>query len=94
MTYNTASFPYLIQTLSALLQPAPTDSDSTTTQRPLLLLAYKERDPSERELWQMAHESGIWMDKVDVVAGHEVPLGREEGATEIWIGGVGPRPDR
>lgn len=76
-----------MQTLSALLQPSPPDS-----QAPLLLLAYKERDPSERELWQMARERGIWMEKVDVITGHE--RHGAEGATEIWIGGAGPRLDR
>lgn len=107
VTYNTASFPYLIKTLTSLLQPRaprndPTHPNSNPEPKPspLLLLAYKERDSSERELWELAKENGIWMEMVDVITGHEA-AGRSEGegdeepgagATEIWIGGMGERP--
>lgn len=86
VTYNTASFPALISTLRALLHPA-----SSASAPPLLLLAYKQRDPAERELWRLAREQGIEMHLVDVIRGHEA-VGAE-GATEIWIGGVGLRSD-
>lgn len=34
----------------------------------------------------------MWLQMVDVIRGHE---GRDgAGATEIWIGGAGPRPDQ
>ncbi|KAJ9091651.1 hypothetical protein QFC19_009021 [Naganishia cerealis] len=92
VTYNTASFPALVKTLRSLLQPT-----GTTTPPPLFLLAYKERDASERDLWAMARQEGIWLDKVDVIPGHEQGAGEERGeesrpgATEIWIGGMGDR---
>lgn len=48
---------------------------------PLVLLAYKERDPAERQLWDMmARETGIVLECV----------GRQAGAgglpVEIWLG--------
>lgn len=52
----------------------------------MLLLAYKERDPSERELWGMAEAQGIRLELVDVIRGHEAD--GKPGATEIWIGGM------
>lgn len=51
------------------------------SERPLLLLAYKERDPAERDLWQMLREKGVEMVLVDRVQGAE-----ERGETEIWVG--------
>ncbi|GHJ84341.1 hypothetical protein NliqN6_0743 [Naganishia liquefaciens] len=81
VTYNTASFPSLVNTLVGLLQP---DAEGHA---PMLLLAYKERDPSERELWDMVRARGLTLELVDTITGHE-----EEGmtgATEIWIGGFG-----
>lgn len=86
VTYNTASFPALINTLSALLNPS-------TGPAPFLLLAYKERDPSERELWHMAETRGIWWEMVDVIKGHEAE-GAGAGATEIWVAGRGERPGK
>lgn len=53
----------------------------------MLLLAYKERDASERELWGMAEEKGLKMEMVDIIRGHEAE--GKAGATEIWIGGMG-----
>ena len=49
--------------------------------RPLVLLAYKERDPAERQLWDMmTRETGIVLECV----------GRQSGAgglpVEIWLG--------
>jgi len=74
VTYNTASFPSLVHTLTNLLHP-------TSGERPYLLLAYKQRDPAERELWGMLAERGVGMELVDEVRGAE-----EEGRVEIWIG--------
>ena len=53
------------------------DSDSD----PLVLLAYKERDPAERQLWDMmTRETGIVLECV----------GKQTGAgglpVEIWLG--------
>lgn len=75
VTYNTASFPALVQTLTALLKP------SHQAHRPPLLLAYKQRDEAERDLWDMLRERGIVLDKVDEIQGAE-----EEGQVEIWFG--------
>ncbi|KAI0640729.1 putative methyltransferase-domain-containing protein [Trametes meyenii] len=74
VTYNTASFPSLIRTLSALIRLNP------PTKPPVIVLGYKERDPAERTLWDMAQEIGVAFKKV----------GEREGAggqaVEIWIG--------
>ncbi|KAL5513207.1 hypothetical protein ACEPAH_3605 [Sanghuangporus vaninii] len=61
VTYNTASFPSLILTLSRL---------STRAGRtPSVLLAYKERDPDERRLWDMARSIGLHFDEIGRVPG-------------------------
>jgi hypothetical protein len=52
-----------------------------TGERPPLLLAYKQRDEAERELWGMLKSEGIDLKKADEVKGAE-----EEGYVEIWIG--------
>ncbi|WWC97053.1 hypothetical protein V866_003930 [Kwoniella sp. B9012] len=75
VTYNTSAFPSLLQTLISLLTPS---SDRI----PILVLAYKQRDPSERDLWKMLNDNGIKMTLVDKVVGAEV----DQGETEIWIG--------
>jgi hypothetical protein len=53
----------------------------TEKDSPLLLLAYKERDPAERDLWDMLRKGGVEMVLVDQVRGAE-----ERGETEIWVG--------
>lgn len=69
VTYNTAMFPALIMTLKRLVDvPNP----------PVVLLAYKERDPAERTLWEMSAEIGIVLKKLAIEAG----AGGE--AVEIW----------
>ncbi|WVO13234.1 hypothetical protein L204_100847 [Cryptococcus depauperatus] len=78
VTYNTSAFPSLLSTLSSLICP-PNDSSA----HPLLLMAYKERDSGERELWQMLEGQGIDMVKIDEVKGCE-----DYGFTEIWVGGT------
>ncbi|WVQ64817.1 uncharacterized protein L199_002986 [Kwoniella botswanensis] len=75
VTYNTSAFPSLLQTLISLLTPS---SDRI----PILVLAYKQRDPSERDLWKMLNDNGIKMTLVDKVVGSEI----DQGETEIWIG--------
>jgi protein N-lysine methyltransferase METTL21D len=91
VTYNTSSFPALLRTLTSLLalsdhrhhcvagpgahEPVALGSGS------LVLLAYKERDPGERELWDMmARETGVVLECV----------GKQAGAgglpVEIWLG--------
>ncbi|EIW66798.1 hypothetical protein TREMEDRAFT_70051 [Tremella mesenterica DSM 1558] len=77
VTYNTASFPSLLRTISSLLMTPEGNM------QPVLLLAYKERDPGERELWDMLRDAGVNMKLVDKVRGCEEG---EEGTVEIWSG--------
>lgn len=80
VAYNTSSFPALLSTLASLLTLSATGG----AREPLVLLAYKERDPGERRLWDMmmAHQVGVG------VALERV--GSEAGAggapVEIWMG--------
>ncbi|EJD07586.1 uncharacterized protein FOMMEDRAFT_74231, partial [Fomitiporia mediterranea MF3/22] len=61
VTYNTSSFPSLIKTLSRPHKPpAPP---------PTVLLAYKERDPDERRLWDMALEIGLHFQEIGRIPG-------------------------
>ena len=96
VTYNTASFPALINILKRLsaLPPrgVPPSTGSTGSEMaqpgaklspgpeiarespqcedpPFVLLAYKERDPAERTLWDMARGIGLVFDDVDRVVG-------------------------
>lgn len=91
VTYNTASFPCLLKTLQRLFDP-PTPSGK----QPLLLLAYKQRHPSERTLWTMlSDQAGIEMIKFAEIPGHEqeldvdVEVGRDEEAGEAVRSGMG-----
>lgn len=74
VTYNTASFPSLIRTVTTLAKPIKTH------RMPLILLGYKERDPAERSLWSMAADVGINFTQVSSRTG----AGQEP--VEIWIG--------
>ncbi|EJF59360.1 hypothetical protein DICSQDRAFT_148570 [Dichomitus squalens LYAD-421 SS1] len=74
VTYNTASFPALVRTLSSLLRLSPPDHP------PIFLLGYKERDPEERTLWDMTKTIGVSFEKV----GERIGAGREP--VEVWIG--------
>lgn len=56
VTYNTASFSSLISTIARLSKRSPVP--------PVMLLAYKERDPDERKLWNMALEIGLQFSEV------------------------------
>jgi protein N-lysine methyltransferase METTL21D len=74
IAYNTASFPALISTMKSLV------SLNTSDSHPLILLGYKKRDPSERELWDMIqNEIDIRLSQI----GTEVGMGGE--AVEIWL---------
>jgi len=81
VTYNTASFPSLVRTLQRIV--GSTSSLSPSDQGPSILLAYKQRDPSERELWPMLEEIGISLTRIDQVMGK----GAEE--VEIWVANCG-----
>jgi hypothetical protein len=76
IAYNTSSFSALIGTLSNLIRLAP------YSKPPLLLLGYKERDPNERTLWNMAKDIGVVFESV----------GERKGcggaAIEVWVGRV------
>ncbi|KAG9123760.1 hypothetical protein FRC07_014037 [Ceratobasidium sp. 392] len=76
VTYNTASFSALLDTVVALLNGPRTSSPS-----PIILLAYKCRDVAERTLWRDAAARGISFVQVDSV------IGAREPAVEIWLGG-------
>ncbi|KDQ21159.1 hypothetical protein BOTBODRAFT_99581 [Botryobasidium botryosum FD-172 SS1] len=83
VTYNTASFPSLIRTLKSLFSlPAQssTEEGNPSPTPPLALLAYKERDPSERTLWEMARGVGIHFEQIDAISG----AGGDP--VEIWLG--------
>lgn len=70
VTYNTASFPALVKTLKNLLVPGPP-----------LLLAYKQRDEGEKDLWRLLKAEGVFMDLIDNIPGSE-----DYGEVEIWVG--------
>jgi len=78
VTYNTASFPSLIRTLSNLMQL----NIQRNVDPPVILLGYKERDPEERALWEMVGSIGIVLERV----GERVGSGANE--VEIWVGKV------
>ncbi|WWC68720.1 uncharacterized protein I206_102654 [Kwoniella pini CBS 10737] len=74
VTYNTSTFPSLLRTLISLFT-------SNSLIKPLLILAYKQRDPAERELWNMLSSNGIQMIMIDKIQGTQ-----DEGETELWVG--------
>lgn len=47
----------------------------------MLLLAYKQRDLAERDLWGLLEREGIVLEKVDEIRGSG-----EDGFVEIWTG--------
>ncbi|CAK5274013.1 unnamed protein product [Mycena citricolor] len=71
VTYNTASFPSLVQTVKALVNKSPNKT-------PQIILGYKERDPGERELWGMMEAGGLHFQSVGRI------VGSGENAVEIW----------
>ncbi|KAH8996134.1 putative methyltransferase-domain-containing protein [Lactarius hatsudake] len=82
VAYNTSSFPALLSTLASLLALSDHDDGAATGVRePLVLLAYKERDPGERRLWDMmARRVSIVLERVSSEAGVGGP------PVEIWMG--------
>jgi hypothetical protein len=82
VAYNTSSFPALLSTLSSLLALSDHDDAAAGAREPLVMLAYKERDPGERRLWDLMVSSvGITLEQVGCEAG-------AGGApVEIWMGG-------
>ena len=81
VTYNTSSFPSLVNTLGKLLHYGEGRDDYRP---PTLLLGYKERDASERTLWEMAKRIGVHFQKLDERTGASEP------PVEIWVA----RPER
>lgn len=91
VTYNTSSFPALVGTISRVLSLSNTassevsilDPDQPPRDPPMIVLAYKQRDPAEHLLWDMLEEkTGVKLTKVGI----DVGAGSEEEAVEIWIG--------
>ena len=77
VTYNTASFPSLLRTLSSLIQ-------LNVSSPPIMILSYKERDPDERSLWGMFEsELSIRLEKVGECEGWP-----ESTPIEFWIGSL------
>ncbi|XP_006462055.1 hypothetical protein AGABI2DRAFT_186111 [Agaricus bisporus var. bisporus H97] len=73
VTYNTSSFPALLQTVSKLVK---------LREPPIIILGYKERDEAERDLWIMLEERGIHLEKIGE------RLGAAKPGAEIWFGHV------
>lgn len=82
VAYNTSSFPTLLSTLASLLALSDHDGNAAAGARePLVLLAYKERDPGERQLWDMMMaDVGVALEQVGSEAGAGGP------PVEIWMG--------
>ena len=78
VTYNTASFPSLVRTLSNLIQ----FNIQKNIDPPVILLGYKERDSEERTLWEMTRGIGVVFERVGERAGSG---GKE---VEVWVGTV------
>jgi hypothetical protein len=82
VTYNVAIFPSLLKTLLALLKPATGVPAREIGKETLVLLAWKERDPTgaEKELWRLAEEAGLVLELVGSDHAHGgMPV-------EFWVG--------
>lgn len=79
VTYNNASFPALVGTLSRLIVFSMSVAPAKP---PLIILGYKERDVAERALWEMAEKIGIHFEEVARIPG------AEGTAVEVWVGTV------
>lgn len=77
VTYNTASFPALIRTLSRLIEFC---KDRRNGRSPSILMGYKERHPDERSLWDRAKGIGLHFQQITQVSG----VGGQP--VEIWLG--------
>lgn len=73
VTYNTASFPSLVRTLTSLTR--------LCEKPPLMLLGYKERDAAERTLWEILRQEASF----ELVLAGQVQ-GAGDASVEIWIG--------
>jgi len=73
VTYNPSSFPSLLRTVGSILRLAPGCE---------VVLAYKERHETEREIWGSFEGIGLKMQKIDQING----FGGAE--VEVWLGGV------
>jgi len=71
VTYNVDVFPALLRTLRALLALAVSQNSLGGTNRapPFVLLAYKERDPAERSLFDHARQLGVLFEQVASIPG-------------------------
>lgn len=77
VTYNTSSFPSLLRTVASLIAHTTTLSKPP----PLIVLAYKERDPDERSLWDMMkNELGLTLEQVGEC------VGNGGAPVEFWLG--------
>jgi protein N-lysine methyltransferase METTL21D len=83
VTYNPSSFPPLVRTISSLVAHTAARSKPP----PLIVLAYKERDPDERSLWIIIKdELGVEFQQVgECIGAGGVPI-------EFWIGSVAVPP--
>ncbi|KAJ1304725.1 hypothetical protein OPQ81_005863 [Rhizoctonia solani] len=80
VTYNTASFGALLDTITGLLRGPRTSGLSA-----IVLLAYKCRDSSERTLWVNAQTRGIVFIQVDTVKGLDCV---KYGGSVGWMNGL------
>ncbi|KAG9309578.1 putative methyltransferase-domain-containing protein [Chiua virens] len=76
VTYNTASFPALIGTLSRLIQ----HGKKRDGRPPKVLMGYKERHSDEQSLWDHARAIGLDFRKIAQVSG------AGGNPIEIWLG--------
>ena len=78
VSYNTSSFPALLRTVTRLL-------GLNREVSPILLIGYKKRDPSERQLWEsMVKNLGVMFERVGIRKG-------AGGAhVSVWVGKVHP----
>lgn len=82
VTYNVSVFPALLRTLLALLKPPADVAPPAEGRQTLVLLAWKERDPTgaEKELWRLAAEAGVVLELVGSDGAHG------GAAVEFWVG--------
>lgn len=73
MTYNTDMFPALLWTLDALIHLGVSARNRT----PIVIFAYKERDPAERSFFSLANNLRINLElasKVPGAGGHPIEI--------------------
>lgn len=87
VTYNTDMFPPLLRTLNALVRLCTQATSSSpmsgeNSSLPMIILAYKERDPAERTLFDLARVIGVNFDLISTIPG------AGGNPIEIYIGTV------